>query len=350
VLVAGLALSLVPTWSERATAACISHLCFTPDSSGSVHLSGGGALFDLGTRFLQRLGALASFQTAASAGNNPQGGGDDAPAERYRAWLEGYGMFTRTDTQGDFAGDRRRAAGVVAGAGWTIFPGATIGLSVDQSRTKIDVQDIAQSARVDLTQIGLNASFEHGPWTFGAALIYGFGSLHSSRTDIGGESVASYNAALFGAMAELSYYWALPDNSRLIPKLTLDGLRSHADAFAESGGLAPIQGGAMTATRYRLLAGAEIGHSWLVDRKLFDVSAYGRLVDNLKQDMGTLQVTGTGGTVSIGGAPESMYGADAGATLSAKITQLARLYAVYDGRFRSHFTAHTGTLGVEWRW
>ena len=39
----------------------------------------------------------------------------------------------------------------------------------------------------------------------------------------------------------------------------------------------------------------------------------------------------------------------AGATLSAKVTDAVRLYAVYDGRFRSNFTSHTGTAGVEFR-
>jgi hypothetical protein len=28
---------------------------------------------------------------------------------------------------------------------------------------------------------------------------------------------------------------------------------------------------------------------------------------------------------------------------------VVRLYAVYDGRFRSNFTSHTGTAGVEFR-
>jgi hypothetical protein len=35
--------------------------------------------------------------------------------------------------------------------------------------------------------------------------------------------------------------------------------------------------------------------------------------------------------------------------LSAKVTDVMRLYAVYDGRFRSNFTSHSGTLGAEFR-
>ena len=40
---------------------------------------------------------------------------------------------------------------------------------------------------------------------------------------------------LWAAMAELSYYWALPDNTRLVPKLTFDWMRTRTDAFSEIG-------------------------------------------------------------------------------------------------------------------
>ena len=101
-----------------------------------------------------------------------------------------------------------------------------------------------------------------------------------------------------------------------------------------------------------MLVGGELGHSWLVDRRVMDVSVYGRLVDNLTQDFGALQVTDTTGVnlpQPVAGVKESTLGADAGATLSAKVTDLARLYAVYDDRFRSNFTSHSGTVGVEFR-
>ena len=51
----------------------------------------------------------------------------------------------------------------------------------------------------------------------------------------------------------------------------------------------------------------------------------------------------------VAGVRESQLGADAGAALSAKVTDLVRLYAVYDGRFRSNFTSHSGTVGAEFR-
>ena len=136
----------------------------------------------------------------------------------------------------------------MAGAGVTLAPGVTVGLSVDQSRTDVDVTGLPQSGRIDLTQIGAIAAFEHGPWNLGATLVHGFGDVHTSRFDVGGQSTAAYQAQLWGAMAELSYFWALPNNSRFVPKLTFDWMRSRTDAFTETGGVAPVAGSAVTAT------------------------------------------------------------------------------------------------------
>jgi uncharacterized protein with beta-barrel porin domain len=324
----------------------------TPASSAAMGLAAQSSLSDVGTQFLQRLGAVSSFKTAASAVNNPQGGGAEALAQRYRTWLEGYGLWSRTDARDDFAGDHRRTYGGVAGVGVTVTPGVTLGVSVDQSRTKIDIVGGAQNGRIDLTQVGAIAAFENGPWNLGMTLVHGFGDVHTSRFDVGGTSSASYFARLWGAMAELSYYHALPDNWRFVPKLTFDWVRARTDSFVEIGGTTPIAGNGVTSSRIRLLVGGEIGHSWLFDRTIMDFAMYGRLVDNLSQEIGTLTVSDPSGVAtarSILGIRESNLGGDAGATLSAKLSELARLYAAYDGRFRGNFTSHTGTIGAELR-
>jgi len=329
--------------------------CSTLSASASnAHRSSQATLFDVGSQFLQRFDAVYSFRTAASAANNPQGGGAEPSAEqRYRTWFEGYGLRSHTDARGDFTGDSRKTYGGVAGVGATVAPGLNLGISVDQSQSIINVAGLAQRGRIDLTQVGAIAGYENGPWNINATLVRGFGDIHSSRVDLGGASTASYHAALWAAMAELNYYWALPDNTRFVPKLTFDWMRTRTDAFTEIGGTTPIAGSAVTASRVRMLIGGELGHSWLVDRRIMDVSVYGRFVDNLSQNIGAIQITDTTGVnlpQFVNGIRESNLGADAGATLSAKVTDLMRLYIVYDGRFRSNLTSHSGTVGAEFRW
>jgi uncharacterized protein with beta-barrel porin domain len=177
--------------------------------------------------------------------------------------------------------------------------------------------------------------------------------VRSSRFDAGGESIASYRAALWGALAELSYYWSLPDNARFVPKLGVDWMQAQTNAFTETGSTGSVTGTSVTSARVRLLVGAEIGRTWLADRALIDIAAYGRLVDNLVQDIGSLRVSlasGAGVSAAVAGVRESTLGADAGTAISARVSEYLRLYAVYDGRFRSNFTSHSGTLGAEVRW
>jgi uncharacterized protein with beta-barrel porin domain len=50
------------------------------------------------------------------------------------------------------------------------------------------------------------------------------------------------------------------------------------------------------------------------------------------------------------GIGESRYGADAGASASLSLSNAVRLYANYDGKFRSAMQSHQGTVGVEFKW
>ena len=115
-----------------------------------------------------------------------------------------------------------------------------------------------QRGRIDLTQVGGIASYENGPWNINATLVRGFGDVHSSRVDVGGASTAAYQAGLWAAMTEFSYYFGLPDNTRLVPKLTFDWMRTRTDAFTEVGGTIPVSGSAVTASRVRMLIGGVI--------------------------------------------------------------------------------------------
>jgi uncharacterized protein with beta-barrel porin domain len=326
---------------------------YTDTSTGLSHRSSSSALFDAGTRFLDRLGPFSGAGKAATY--NPEGGGADAPEpqKRYRSWFETYAMESRTGAQDTFPGDKRRAYGGIAGLGAVVAPGLSVGASVDRGRTKVSVANAPQRATIDLTQLGLNASYETGSWTFGAAFIHGFGSIDSARTSGPSQAVAGYGARLWGAVAEVAYFIPLPNNSRLVPKTGLDWMATRVDGFTETGGIDPVSVLDQSSNRTRLFAGAELGHSWLVGRTIFDLAAYGKVVDVVSQKAATLQlsaVTGAALPTTIQGVEESRFGFETGATGSVFVTDSARLYGIYDGKFRDGFQQHGGTLGVEFKW
>ena len=303
---------------------------------------------NLGSNFLERLGNQASSGFGRTLRTNPGGGGasEATDAPRFRTWGEAYGISVNTGAQADFVGDHRRTWGGVAGLGATVAPGVNLGVSVDQSRTAIDVPLALQSATLDLTQFGFNASVDKGPWTWAVALVHGFGKINSSRDTGFGTASAGYNARIDGALTELSYYWNI-DQSRIVPKAALEYVRATTGSFQEVGGLDPLMATGASVERSRILLGAEMGHYWIFDQKIFDLSAYGKFVDNTSQNFSSITVSLGTASITVQGIGESRYGADAGASASLSLSNTARLYLNYAAKFRAALQSHQGTLGLE---
>lgn len=322
----------------------------TPDLVNSS-VSAATAVTNLGSSFLERLGNQATSGFAKAMRNNPGGGGasESTDAPIYRTWWEAYGISANNGPQGNFVGDHRKTYGGVAGVGARVAPGVNVGFSVDQSRSDIDVPLALQSARLDLTQLGFNASIDKGPWTWDSVFVHGFGKINSSRDTGFGFATAGYDAHLDGVLTELSYYWS-SDQSRLVPKAAFEYVRSTTGSLQEVGGLFPVSATGATAERARFLVGAEIGRYWIYDQKIFDLSAYGKFVDNVVQNFGSVTVSLGAQSVTFQGIGESRYGAEAGGSASLSLSNTARLYLNYDGKYRSTYQSHQGTVGVELRW
>ncbi|MBN9603132.1 MAG: autotransporter outer membrane beta-barrel domain-containing protein [Afipia felis] len=332
-----------------ATLPCAAYAQFAPPTPLYATSSAGAAQLDLGSNFLQRLGRAAA--TGYAARDNSAGGGasTDFAAPVYRSWFEGYGTSARTDVQPGFVGDKRSTAGGVAGIGMTVAPGFNLGIAVDQSHTNVDVPLALQSAKLDLTQLGVNGSYVSGPWTVAFAAVHGFASIDAKRATFSGPALSSYRGAIDGALGELSYYQAL-GQSRIVPKVAIEYVVARTNAFSETGGFEPVSVAESNAQRARFMLGAEAGHYWIVGSQIIDVSGYGKFVDNFSQSMPPYLVSLGANSILMQGVRESRYGADAGAGLSWSMNRTARLYANYDGKFRDGFHSHQGTVGLEFKW
>ncbi len=323
-----------------------------PDpTDNAAEISAGAGLIDLGSNFLRRLGNQATYGFKKTLGTNPGGGGASESTEDppYRTWGEAYGASVRTGAIGDFVGDKRITYGGVAGIGARLAPGVNVGLSVDQSGTAIDVPLAFQSATMDLTQVGFSASVDRGPWTWALALVHGSGNIHTLRDTGAGFASAAYSGHVDGALTELSYFWTM-DQSRIVPKAAIEYVRASNGAVQEVGGLFPVMASSASGERARILLGAEIGHYWIFDRKILDLSAYGKFVDNFSQSLSPVTVSLGAESITVQGIGESRYGADAGASASFSLSNNWRLYVNYDGKFRAVSQSHQGTLGVEFKW
>ena len=322
----------------------------SPDAGNPLNATG-ASLFDLGSNFLTRIGKQSTSGFDKAFGTNPNGGGapgDEAP--RYRTWIESYGLTAKTDAQGAFVGDTRHTVGGVAGISAKLAPDFTVGVSIDQSHTSIHISGLPQWAKYNLTQVGVNAVYERGPWTFALAAVHGWANIDSSRIDFGTPAFASYNGGITGVLAEAAYYYAVGQQGRIVPKAAIEYTHFAVDAFTETGGIFPISASSYSGDRTRLIVGAEAGHYWIVDQKVVDLAGYAKLIGNVSQNMGAISFVSGGFPVTVQGLRERDLGVDAGATLSVNFTRTIRAYLAYDGKFRSNFQSHTGTLGLDMRW
>ena len=139
---------------------------------------------------------------------------------------------------------------------------------------------------------------------------------------------------------------------RIVPKLALEYVRSQTDGFKEQGtNFFLVTASGASVERARALIGAEVGRYFIVDRKILDLSAYGKFIDNFHQSFSPVTVSIPGFLpVTVQGIGESRYGADAGAAASLSLSNTFRLYTRYDGKFREHFESHQATAGLEVKW
>ena len=155
---------------------------------------------------------------------------------------------------------------------------------------------------------------------------------------------------LAAVRADLPYAAALHPVAFVVPKAAFEYVRAQTGALQEIGGLDPVTATGATVERGRLLIGAEIGHYWILDGKIFDLSGYGKFVDNVVQNFSDITVSQGMQSITFQGIGESRYGADTGASASLSLTNTARLYVNYDAKLRNVMQSHQGTVGLELKW
>ena len=254
-------------------------------------VSSGAALTNLGSNFLERLGNQSSNGFNRLQRTNPGGGGasESTEAPRYRTWFEGYGNFTKTGAVGDFVGDSRKTWGGVAGIGARVAPGFNIrpfdrpeplrdrysaGAAIGDDRPDADrLHGLGRQWAVDLGQRGGARLRQHQ-----------FAPRHrlwpcDRRLQCAARRRPDRDQLLLDQ-----------DQGRIVPKAAFEYVRAPTGALQEFGGLDPVpqQG-------RRSSAGGSCGRGGrpLLDirQKIFDLSAYGKFVDNVLQNFSEITVS-----------------------------------------------------------
>ena len=286
-------------------------------------------MLEAGSQFMQRLGALSSFRAAPSTEIRAQAGGAETIADRYRVWLEGYRPRSRTDAQDDFSGDRRRTAAAASPA--PPSPSRRAERSGCPS-TRAGPRSTSRAwPRADASTSPRSAPSSHTKKDRGISaptVIHGFGDIHSSRFRMSAASPPRpIRRELWGCDGGAQLFLGAAQHTRFVPRADL---RLGAIAYRRLRGnrrRTPVAGSAVTATP-RADADRRRARAQLVrakdDHGLLGLRAAGRQ-PGAKLRRAADQRPG-GDSTRRNSSPacgKAMLGADAGATLSAKVTDVS---------------------------
>lgn len=318
---------------------------------GTVHAAVQSALFDLGGRFLARMGEESAPARFGERGDTAGTGSALAPAGGGRAWAEFYGYRARADARGGIFAERRDARGLAGGFSLAAGEGLTVGLAVDRGRLDLAVPGSGEEADVDMTQLAASARLGAGPFSLGLAFAYGFGNVDSRRALGGIATSARYDVDLIGGAAEARYTFET-GGLRLTPVAALDWARVSSDAFIETGafGLAAPDA---SRSRTRAAIGLEAGTSILFEGGArLDLAASGRYLAVLSGAARALPVAfnaAPGNALVMRGLAERDAVA-LGGQAAFHLTPSLSLYVAYDGRFAGGYDGHAAVAGIRIGW
>jgi uncharacterized protein with beta-barrel porin domain len=153
------------------------------------------------------------------------------------AWVRGVGMWDRVrpDTTAGSSGFNSTTTGIQAGLDTRWNDDALLGVSVAYTDSRVSYDDNAANGNTRTFQGGVYGQKTRGDWRVNGALAYSQYRHHSSRTVVGAQAVADYDARALSAHGEAATRYDLAPGWRAEPSLGANLTWYAQDGYAESG-------------------------------------------------------------------------------------------------------------------
>lgn len=234
----------------------------TPLPSGAVHaLAAQGALGG-GQRFLDRLGDHAAL------------------VDRRGLWGDAEGVWQRFAVTGPLAPSAVDSLALRLGYDHAAAPGLlTLGLAGEYVSDDLAIADTIapETGKLDRWSLGAHVRLERGRFTGSLAAMAGHVKTETSGASVLGAAQADYDATLYGMASRIAV--TLGDGPlRAIPEAGASWTGWRRDAFAETGGPAPLSVARARDEQTRLWLGGQL--RWLSGAGPYRVAlaTYGRAV------------------------------------------------------------------------
>jgi outer membrane autotransporter protein len=169
-----------------------------------------------------------------------------APAPDLVYWVQGVGAWGRINGDGNAAEAKRDLAGFFTGVDRR-FGNWRAGIAAGYTNSNVDVSTRASSASVNTGHLAAYAGTSFGPWNLRGAADFAWSAIDTNRSIVfpGFAETANthFNAGTAQLFGEIGYGVALGQVAAE-PFAGFAWVHLHSDAFAETGGLAALNGAA----------------------------------------------------------------------------------------------------------
>jgi outer membrane autotransporter protein len=319
--------------------------------SGEVHASARTALIE-DSRFV-REAALERLRVALGGAGSTAGQATEEMPEGTTIWAQGFGGWSRWNSDGNAATLNRSIGGLFMGADAEIGDDVTLGLMGGYARSGVSVSDRMSSGTVHSYTLGTYAGGTWDGFSLKGGAAYSWNNLDTSRsvafTGFSDSLSASYNARRFQAYTEAAYSIDV-GNARVEPFANLAYVNLDADGYTETGGAAALsatgQVSNATVTTLGIRGGTEV--------ELGDMDA------TLSGGLGwqhafggtpasQMRFASGGNAFTIAGVPLAQDTLVLDAGFDVNLTGSATLGLAYGGLFGSGVADHSANLSLNVR-
>jgi outer membrane autotransporter protein len=269
-------------------------------------------------------------------------------------WSQGVAATGHIDGDGNAASARRDLAGFFSGVDARFGEFARIGLAGGYSHSSLSVDARASSAGIDTAHLGAYAGATFGALNLRGGAAYAFHTIDTSRTIVFpgffDSARARYDGGTGQVFGEVGYGVAL-GRIAAEPFAGLAWVHLRTDGFAESGGVAALNGSRSNDDVGYSTLGARLATSYLLPNGMAllpRVSAAWQHAFNGIAPTAALAFQNTGAGFAITGVPLAREAALVETALDLRVSPQAKLGLSYSGQLAGHLQDHAVKGNFTW--
>lgn len=210
--------------------------------SGDLHPSVRSALINDSQQIRDTLLGRAGFNDNCLVDNGTANRIDQLPHRCRDVWIEGYGAWTDTDSDGNAAAMSQSNGGILAGIDGKLAERFRLGFAGGWSKGNVDIDSRNASADTESWHIAAYGGTTMGMLNLRNGVAFSWHDISTARTGLAETPTAGYDATTLQLFGEAGILLPPVQGVSFEPFAGLAHLRLHTDGFTENGGAESLAG------------------------------------------------------------------------------------------------------------